>query len=88
MSKQPINRTFQAQQNRLVRATFKKGFISAVYANSMTVDVSFASNPNTIMRNIPIANTVNVTKLAAGQRCRVDMFDETNPNDCVMAYTY
>lgn len=88
MSKQPVNTTFQKQQGRLVRATFKKAFISAVHANAHTVDVSYAENPLTIVRNVPIADTVDVTKLAAGQRCRIDVFDETNPNDCALAYTY
>lgn len=88
MSSQPPNDTFKKQQGRLVRATFKKAFISAVHVNSRTVDVSYAENPLTIVRNIPIANTVTAASLYAGQRCRVDIFDETNPNDCVMAYTY
>lgn len=88
MSGQPSNKTFQGQQAKLVRATFKKGFINAVHSNSLTVDVSYAENPLTIVRNIPIAKTVNVSLLAVGQRCRIDIFDETNPNDCVLAYTY
>jgi len=88
MSLQPGNDTFQKQQRKLVRATFKKAFISAVHVNSNTVDVSYAENPLTIVRNVPIARNVDVTLLSSGQRCRVDVFDETNPNDCVMAYTY
>lgn len=88
MSKQPVNKTFQAQQGRLVRSTFKKAIISAVHANSRTVDVSFAENPLTIVRNIPIGSNVTIANLAVGQKCRVDVFDETNPSDCVMAYTY
>ena len=88
MSKIASNDTFSKQQHRLVRATFKKAFISAVHANSYTVDVSYAENPLTVVKNVPIADTVDITKLQAGQRCRVDIFDETNPNDSVMAYTY
>ena len=88
MSKQPVNTTFQRQQRSLVRATFKKAFISAVHVNSNTVDVSYAENPLTIVRNIPIATNVDVTLLSSGQRCRIDVFDETNPNDMAMAYTY
>ena len=102
MSRQPINSTFSKQQKRLVRATFKKGFVSAVYVNSNTADVSFADNPNTVMRNIPVADSVDIVALAAivtpshgtpyqtgkGVRCKVDIFDETNPTDCVVAFTY
>jgi hypothetical protein len=88
MSKQPINDTFKKQQGRLVRATFKKAFISAVHTNQNTVDVAFAENPLTIVRNVPVANTITIANLAAGQRCRIDIFDETNPTDMVLAYTY
>lgn len=88
MSGQPSNDTWTKQQARLVRATFKKAFISAVHVNQRTVDVSYAGNPLTVVKNIPIANTVVVANLSPGQRCRIDVFDETNPNDCVMAYTY
>ena len=88
MSKNTVNSTFKQQQKRLVRSTFKKGFISAVYPSKNTVDVAFADNPLTIMRNVPIANNVTIANVQAGQRCKVDVFDETNPNDCVCAYTY
>lgn len=88
MSRQPINKTFKNQNNKLIPATFKKAFISAVHPNSRTVDVSFAENPLTIVRNIPIASSVVIANLAAGQRCRIDVFDETNPNDMALAYAY
>lgn len=88
MSSQPPNDTFKKQQYKLVRSTFKKAIISAIHVNAHTVDVSFAEDPLTLVRNIPIADNVTVANLATGQRCRVDLFDETNPNDMVMAYTY
>ncbi len=88
MSKTPANSTFQMQQHRLVKSTFKKGFISAVHANSRTVDVSYAENPLTVVRNVPVANNVDITTVSPGQRCRIDVFDENNPSDCVMAFTY
>lgn len=88
MSQQPSNNTFKNQQNKLVRSTFKKGFINAVYIASRTVDVSYAENPLTVVRNIPVAVNVDITKVKVNQRCRVDVFDETNPNDCVLAFTY
>lgn len=84
----PPNDTYRKQNDKLVRATFKKGFINAVYPNSRTVDVSYAENPLTAVRNIPVATNVDISLVQVGQRCRVDLFDETNPADCVMAYTY
>lgn len=88
MSTVPGNDTFKKQQHRLVRATFKKAYINAVHISSRTVDVYFVENPQTILRNIPIATNVDITKVALQQRCRIDIFDETNPNDMVLAYTY
>ena len=88
MSIVPLNDTWKQQQKKLVRSVFKKGLINTVHVSSRTVDVSYAENPQTVIKNIPIANTVDISKVAVGQRCRIDMFDETNPNDCVMSYTY
>lgn len=88
MSRVPFNDLFKKQQRSLIPSTFKKGFISAVHTNAGTVDVSFAQNPLTIVKGIPVASTVNIANVVAGQRCRVDVFDETNPKDMVMAFTY
>lgn len=88
MSKQPVNQTFHKQQKTLVPATFKKGFVLAVNVAANTIDVAFAENPNTAVRNIPLARDVSITTISVGQKCRVDVFDETNPNDMVVAYSY
>lgn len=88
MSVVPTNQLFKQQQKRLVPATFKKAFINAVNASTKTVDVYYAQNPQTIIRGIPISNNVDVSTLTVGKKCRVDLFDENNPRDCVMAYTF
>lgn len=88
MSLNALNDTFKQQQRKLVRSTFKKGFINAVYPNSYTVDIYYAENPQQIMRNIPVAKSVAISTVRVQQRCRIDIFDETNPNDMVVAYTY
>lgn len=88
MSTQPVNDTFRKQQKKLIRATFKKGFINSVNVSGKTVDVYYAENPQTIIRNIPVADTVNISAVIIGKRCRIDIFDETNPSDSVMAFTY
>lgn len=88
MSQKTVNQTFKQQQQKFVRATFKKAFINAVHLSANTVDVYYAENPQTIIRNIRIADNVDITKVAVAMRCRVDVFDETNPNDMVMCYTY
>ncbi len=88
MSDVPYNDSWKQQQKKLVRATFKKGFINAVNLGSRTVDVSYVENPQNIVRNIPVADSVDITKITVGKKCRVDVFDETNPNDCVLAFTF
>lgn len=88
MSKQPLNDTWNKQHKKLVRATFKKAFISNVNVSANTADVYFAENPSTTIRNIPLASNVNTVYVSQGDKCRVDVFDETNPNDMVIAYIY
>lgn len=88
MSKITANQTWGKQNKRLVRSTFKKGFINAIHPNSYTVDVSYAENPQTIIKSIPVAKSVDIFTIMINQRCRIDIFDETNPNDCALAYVY
>jgi hypothetical protein len=82
------NKTWQKQFNRIVKSGFKKGFINAVHISSGTVDVYFAENPQTIIKNIPVSKNITMASVMAGQRCKIDIFDEINPNDMVVAYTY
>lgn len=86
--KTPFNKTYQSQQKKLIPSTFKKGIISAVNLNSFSADVMFIGNQQTIIKNIPFASTVNINNVKVGDRCKVDLFDETNPNDMCIAYTY
>ncbi len=88
MSDKPFNDTFKRQQQRLVRATFKKAFIVAVHAASSTADVYFAENSQSVIKNIPLSSQITPSLVMVGDRCRVDVFDETNPSDMVIAYIY
>jgi hypothetical protein len=88
MSKHTYNQIFQNQQRSLVPATFKKAVISAVNPQNFTADVYFAENPQTVIRSIPLASHIVSTSVKVGDRCRVDLFDEKNPRDAVVAYLY
>lgn len=88
MSKIAFNSLFKDQNKKLIRASFKKAFISSVNVSSNTADVYFAENPSTTIRNVPLASHIDSSSLVKGDRCRVDVFDETNPNDMVVAYIY
>lgn len=86
MSKFPLNKTFQLQQKTLVKATHKRATISSVNVGSRTANVYFSENPQTVIKNIPFASGINVSAVSAGMQCRVDLYDETNPNNMVIAY--
>ncbi len=88
MSKHTVNTTFQKQNNKLLVATFKKAVITNINVASNTVDVYYAQNPSTIIKNIPLASHIHSSQVMINDRCRVDMFDESNPSDCVCAYIY
>ena len=88
MNRFPVNKVFDMQQKKLVEATFKKGIISAINATAFTADVAFSENPNNVIRSVPLASHINPSLVAVGDRCRIDVFDETSIKDLVVAYIY
>lgn len=88
MAPKPFNQTFLNQNKKLIRASFKKAVISAVNISAFTADVYFAENPGVVIKSIPLASQIDPTKILIGDRCRVDVFDETNQRDMVIAYIY
>ena len=88
MSRIPSNQLFQLQQKKLVGATFKQATISSINLATRTVNVFFIENPQTIVRNIPVATHINLATTIPGMLCRVDIFNETKPGSMAIAYTY
>lgn len=88
MATPSTNDLFKKQKDKLVRSTFKKAFINSVNALNATADVFFAESPQTIIRRVPLAANLIPSLIVKGDRCRVDVFDETNPDDMVVAYIY
>lgn len=84
----PYNKTYQKQNTRLVPYSFKKAVISSVNTKNNSADISFIGNSQTVVKNIPFASYVNVMKVNPGDKCKVDVFDPSNPSDMVIAYTY
>lgn len=75
--------------NKIVTpATFKRGIINAIHPVNGTVDVQLVGNQSTVLKNIYTSSAINLNTIRVGDKCRIDMFDETNPNDCVVAYVY
>ena len=80
-------------------AYFKRGIISAIHIQQGTADVQIVGNQNTTLKNIPLSSAI-ATSLAlvstqasnpniqVGDKCLLFMFDETNPNDCVVVCAY
>ncbi len=84
----PSNKVFERQQKNLVPATYKKGIINSIYPQSWTADVQIVGNVQTLLKSIPLASHVNANFVKPGDKCRVDAFDESSPNDMVVAYIY
>ncbi len=86
--KTPYNRTYQNQNERLIPYSFKKAVISALYPNNNSADIAFVGNNQTIVKRVPLASNLNIADINVGDRCKIDIFDPSNPNDMVLAYTY
>lgn len=84
----PGYREFEQTKNgKIMPATFKRGIISKINFQQGIADVIIVGNIQTVLKNIQLSSAVPSTA-KVGDKCRIDMFDETNPNDIVVAYTY
>lgn len=86
MIDRPNKEICDMQVNKYLAVTFKKGIINRVYASS--VDVQIVGSQQAIIKGIKLAKHIDITTLNVGDRCRLDMFDESNPSDMVVAYIY
>jgi hypothetical protein len=84
----PANSLYKKQGKTLLPATFKKAVISSVNIQRRTANVYIVGSSQTIIQNIPVSRSIDVTKVNQGDKCKVDCFDESNPSDMVVAYTY
>ncbi len=86
MSRVSSNQLFKWQQGKLSPSTFKRATISSVNVSARTANVFFIENPQTIIKNIPLASTLDPNTIAAGMTCRVDTFSETKAGSMVISY--
>lgn len=84
----PYLKGVEKENKKVTPATFKRGLIVAVHNSSWSADVIVVGNNQTILKNIPLSSAINPNAIQAGDRCRIDMFDEVNQGDMVVAYTY
>ena len=82
------NDLYKKQQKKLIPAFFKKGIISQVNPSAHTANIYFVDNSQNIIKNIPMAKSIDITTVKVGSRCKVDLFDESNPQDMVVNYIW
>lgn len=82
-----FNDILKKGRNKTTPATFKRGVINTIHPNG-TADVQIVGNHSTILKGLYFSSAVNPSLARPGDKCRVDMFSEINPNDSVIAYIY
>jgi hypothetical protein len=84
----PFNEIYKKQTKTLIPASQKKAVLSAINIASRRVDIYFVNNPQTIVKNIPVASSFDIQSARVGDICKIDVFDESNPRDMIVAYSY
>ena len=84
----PYNHTFKKQTQKLIPADKKKAVISSVNIQQRQVNLFFIDNPTNIIKGVPVSANVNLSASSVGLTCKVDIFDETNQKDMIVAYLY
>ena len=86
------NSTFRRQNKTLVPATFKKGVISSINqiggANGVSANVIIVGNMQTVLKNVRFSSSIIAANVRPGDKCRIDLFSEANPNDMIISYVY
>lgn len=84
----PFDGNFKNLGDRVNPAFLKKGIINKVFPECWTADVILVGSPQTILKAIPLASHIDALSVQEGDKCKLDLFDETNPTDMVVAYIY
>ena len=71
-----------------IPSSWKKGIIVKINEVTWTADVQIIGSINTVARNVPISLAVATLDIQINDKCKLDVFDESNSNDMVIAYTY
>ena len=84
----PARKQFEKAFGKTIPATFKKGIIAKLNTDLGTADVIIVGSNQTVLKNLPLSSAIDIYDIRLNDKCRVDMFDESNPQDSVVAYTY
>jgi hypothetical protein len=91
----PTSKLYQKQNSRLIASTRKKAIIMNSNPGANTVDLSFVDNLQTLVKGVRVSNstigeliTLQNQGITSNIKCVVDIFDETNVSQMIVAYTY
>ena len=84
----PYNEFVKKQNDKNTTIPLRKGIINAVYPESWTADVQIIGSVQTIVKSVPISLALAIGDIRVGDKCKLDVFDESNQIDIVVAYTY
>ena len=62
----------------------RRGFVRSFDRNSYTASVQIAGSLATWLHGVPVARNISTTRMRAGSKCAVILFDSTNPLDAVI----
>lgn len=88
MSRIPSNQLFRMQHNKLNPAIFKRGVVVSINIGARTANIYFVENPQTIIKNVPLAKGLDASSIKIGEQVKVDTFSETRASSMVIAYTF
>lgn len=91
----PESKLYKKNNQRLIPITHKKAIIVGYNVQASLADICFLDNLQTKIKGVPISDTVQtflfLNNPAGGlvnRKCVVDIFDESNTSQMIIAYTY
>jgi hypothetical protein len=90
----PTSKLYAKQNARIIPATHKKAVIVGTNSSGNLVSLYFVENPQSIIKNVSVSYSAQsyISYFSGDKsiniRCVVDIFDETNNSQMIVAYTY
>lgn len=78
----------EQQNKKYIESAQLKGVVNKVYLDSWCADVQLIGSSVNVLKKVPISLAIDRSDILSGDRCVVTIFDVSNPQDCVLAYTY
>jgi len=78
----------EQQNKKYIETAQLKAVVNYVYLDAWCADVQVIGSISSILKKVPISLAIDRSDIRAGDKCKIDVFDVNNPQDCVLAYTY